>query len=299
MSLQGTDISHYQKVGAGDGYEFVICKATEGVGYVDPICDQHYQRAKANGQKLGVYHFARPEANGAIAEADFFVDNIKGYIKEAILVLDWESSGKANVGWAKQWLDRVYERTGVKPLIYMSSSVVNSYDWSAVAGADYGLWVANYGNNDGSMHPLPEVKYWKMVAMHQYTSKPQDKDIFFGDRSAWDKYAGGAPSGQPDPAPAKKSNEQIANEVIAGMWGDGDDRKNRLAAAGYDYNAVQAIVNQKMGANKPAYKTYVVKKGDTLSGIAKMFGTTYQKIAADNGIANPNKIFPGQFLKIK
>lgn len=44
----------------------------------------------------------------------------------------------------------------------------------------------------------------------------------------------------------KKSNEIIANEVIAGKWGNGADRKNRLTAAGYDYNAVQKIVNQKL-----------------------------------------------------
>lgn len=45
---------------------------------------------------------------------------------------------------------------------------------------------------------------------------------------------------------SKKSNETIANEVIAGKWGNGADRKNRLTAAGYDYNAVQKIVNQKL-----------------------------------------------------
>lgn len=48
-------------------------------------------------------------------------------------------------------------------------------------------------------------------------------------------------------APAGKSNEQIANEVIRGDWGNGDDRRNRLQAAGYDYNAIQAIVNRKLG----------------------------------------------------
>lgn len=44
----------------------------------------------------------------------------------------------------------------------------------------------------------------------------------------------------------KKSNETIANEVIAGKWGNGADRKNKLTAAGYDYNAIQAIVNKKL-----------------------------------------------------
>lgn len=44
--------------------------------------------------------------------------------------------------------------------------------------------------------------------------------------------------------------------------------------------------------------TYTVKKGDTLSGIAAKYGTTYQKIAKDNGIKDPNLIYPGQKLKV-
>lgn len=48
------------------------------------------------------------------------------------------------------------------------------------------------------------------------------------------------------PVSNKKSNETIANEVIAGKWGNGADRKNKLTAAGYDYNAIQKIVNNKL-----------------------------------------------------
>lgn len=47
-----------------------------------------------------------------------------------------------------------------------------------------------------------------------------------------------------DPEPAKKTVEELAREVIQGKWGNGTDRKNRLTAAGYDYNEVQKIVNQ-------------------------------------------------------
>jgi LysM repeat protein len=47
-----------------------------------------------------------------------------------------------------------------------------------------------------------------------------------------------------------------------------------------------------------SYKTYVVKSGDSLSAIASKYGTTYQKIASDNGISNPNFISIGQVLKI-
>lgn len=44
--------------------------------------------------------------------------------------------------------------------------------------------------------------------------------------------------------PAKKSNEEIAKEVIAGKWGNGADRKKRLTAAGYNYSAIQKVVNK-------------------------------------------------------
>ena len=44
--------------------------------------------------------------------------------------------------------------------------------------------------------------------------------------------------------------------------------------------------------------TYTVKKGDTLSSIAKQYGTTYQEIAKANGISNPNLIYAGQTLNI-
>ena len=54
-----------------------------------------------------------------------------------------------------------------------------------------------------------------------------------------------------------------------------------------------------MGINNSSTTTYTVKNGDTLSGIARKYGTTYQKIAKDNGIANPNLIYAGQKLIIK
>ena len=60
-------------------------------------------------------------------------------------------------------------------------------------------------------------------------------------------------------------------------------------------NDVQAV---QPSSNQSSMTTYAVKPGDTLSGIAAKFGTTYQKLATLNGIANPNKIYVGQVLKI-
>ena len=320
--LRGIDISKWQSVGTGDqAADFVICKATEGTGYVDPSCDKHYQRAKQQGKLLGAYHFARPDKNSAEAEAEFFVKNVKGYIKHAILVLDWEWLDPNNKGpwlnpsWAKRWLDKVYELTGVRPLIYMSATVINDYglDWSAVA-KDYGLWIAGYPNKYNVKNPpeptvndMPyKIGAWKFWVIWQYTSSAGtlDRDIANIDRTAWMKYAnpGGttpAPTPAPDPVPAKKSVDQIADEVIAGKWGNGQERKDKLEAAGYNYNEVQAAVNKKLGINTGTTISYAVRKGDTLSSIAARYGTTWQKIAKDNNLSNPNLIIPGQRLIIK
>ena len=58
----------------------------------------------------------------------------------------------------------------------------------------------------------------------------------------------------------KKSVDEIAKEVIAGKWGNGDDRKNRLVAAGYDYNAVQRAVNAKLSGSAGKSVTQVAKE---------------------------------------
>ena len=99
----------------------------------------------------------------------------------------------------------------------------------------------------------------------------------------------------------KKSVDEIAREVIGGQWGNGDDRKRRLEENGYNYQEVQNKVNEILNYKKPEPKKetiYTVKRGDTLSSIAKKYGTTYQEIARKNGISNPNKIYVNQKLKI-
>ena len=308
--LKGIDISHHQKgidLGAID-VDFVIIKATEGNGYTDEMCDTFYQKAKSLGKKLGVYHFARPDlGNTAEAEADWFIKETLGYHKEAMLVLDWESGDLTNVAWAKAWLDRVYSKTGVKPVIYMSASVMHSADWSSVANADYGLWVANYGTNDGTAQEAVfnryPLKYWSFYALWQYTSKGRlngyngnlDLNYFSGDSSAWDKYAGGSPSSSKPSNPVEtKSIDDLAREVIAGKYGNGEDRKNAL---GSRYDEVQARVNEILGINQVEY--YIVQSGDNLTKIANRYGTTVNQLVAWNNIANANLIYPGQKLRVK
>lgn len=113
---------------------------------------------------------------------------------------------------------------------------------------------------------------------------------------------------KPAPAPAKKSNDEIAKEVVAGKWGNNPERKQRLEAAGYNYNAIQNIVNGLVAkpapAPAPAERTYTVVKGDWLEKIARDHGTTVAQIVAWNKgkypslASNANLIYPGWVLRV-
>ena len=245
MTLNGIDVSSHQAKMDVSTYpcDFVICKATEGTSYVNPVCDTHYQQAKSSGKLLGVYHFARPDTgNSPEAEADFFVKNIQGYIGEAVLALDLECAGWQNyASWSKAWLDRVTEKTGVRPLFYSPGDGFQNFK-DLLNSGNYGVWACS------------DQSYYAgtTVVIQQSVYDNLDHDEFYGDAAAWHKYANPSGTSQaaqtraPAPQPVKKSNDEIAQEVINGAWGDGDDRRNRLTAAGYDYNAIQSIVNAKL-----------------------------------------------------
>lgn len=313
MSLKGIDISSWQSginlvnVPA----DFVIIKATQGTWMVDETCDGFYQQCKATGKKRGVYHYA--EGGDPIAEADFFVNNCLGYVGDAIFVLDWERTDNPTFGsgrdkaWCKQWLDRVYERTGTKPLLYFSASC---YDWFSGIG-DYGFWVAQYADMDPTGYqdiPWNEGAY--DCAIRQYSSRGDlpgyngdlDLDKAYMTLEAWDLYAN--PSGKKNTLDANvkpksdtsKSIDTLAKEVLEGKWGNDQDRVDKLTKAGYDYNAVQAKVNELCGVKNEVY--YTVKSGDTLGEIAAKYGTDYQTLAKANDISNPDLIFPGQRIRI-
>lgn len=307
MAMHGIDISSWQ-AGIDLGSvpcDFVIAKATQGTGYVSESCDAQVQQAISLGKPFGFYHYVG--GDGAQAEADFFIDNCTGYFGKGIPCIDWESgenSAWGNTDYLKQLVQRVIDRTGVKPLIYASAG---SFPWDVAQALDCGAWVAQYADmNPTGYQDAPWNEGAYECAIRQYSSCGSldgysgnlDLDKAYMDDDAWAKYAGAAsaPAPAPAPAPAKKSDEQIADEVIAGQWGDGDDRRNRLSQAGYDYDAIQSIVNAKLGAS--AQQTYTVQPGDTLSGIAAAYGTTWQHLAELNGLADPNIIYPGQVLAV-
>lgn len=201
--LNGIDISSWQ--GNIDlsklDIDFVIIKATEGTGYVNPYCDKKVQQAIKLKKKWGFYHFAK--GHDAVEEANYFVDNCINYFNNGIPVLDFESDAvNKGVSWAKKFLDQVYKRTGVRALIYMSQSVTTKFDWKSVA-KNHGLWVAKYPavtHPDFSYNPKfsGSTGAWDVIAIWQYCSdgrikgysKNLDLNHAYMTLEAWDKYAG-------------------------------------------------------------------------------------------------------------
>lgn len=324
--LRVVDVASHQAgivTGALD-CDAVICKATEGTGYVNPYCDEHYQSAKAAGKLLGVYHYA--SGGNPEAEAEFFISNIQGYLHEAILVLDWESGDNAAWGdssWVARFCAHIVALTGINPMIYVQRSAANQ----CVGLGDYGIWLAEY--------PDYAVRGWDAYyppnysgdyAMHQFTSSgaisgwsgPLDLSLFFGDENAWRAYAGATGQSVPTPQVRVQAQVQAYTQPVVQTDGTtyivqaGDTLSGIAARYGTTYQHLAAIngisnpdiihVGQEIhidGSEPTSDEYYTIQPGDTLSGIASTYGTTWQWLAEINGIDTPDLIQPGTTIRVR
>lgn len=304
---KGIDVSKHQgkidwtKVKAA-GVQFAMLRA--GYGRYDNQKDEqfeaNYKGATAAGIPVGAYHYSyATTAEQAKQEAEVFLGWIKGKNLTYPVAFDIEDKKQANLGVSvisdiiRAFCEMV-EAAGYYVVVYANKDwLTNRID--ADCKSRYDIWLAQWTS---------EPTYTGSYGMWQYTSDGTvdgiagrvDMNIAYKDYPSI--IAGMGSSDTTASAPtdtAKKTNAELADEVIAGKWGNGNERKQRLTAAGYDYNAVQAIVNKLV---QPQETVYTVKKGDTLSGIAAKYGTTYQKLAKYNDIKNPNLIHVGQKIKI-
>jgi len=216
--MNGIDISSYQaELNAGIvPSDFVIIKATEGTNYINPTWEEQAGQVIQTNKLLGFYHFA--SVGNPIAEADFFISVVKDYIGKAVLVLDFEAgaiNAWGNVG-ARQFLNRVKEKTGIIPMIYMSSEVTRQFNWSIISNTNP-LWVAQYA----SMNPTGYQSEpwtdgngygaWSSAAIHQYSSAGSlanwngnlDIDLAYINANQWKALA----------SPSGADNSSITNET--------------------------------------------------------------------------------------
>lgn len=172
--IKGIDVSRWQgeidwvKVSKTD-VKFSFIKATEGIGYVDPMFRRNALGSDAVGLKVGFYHFLRPDNGKPEEEAQHFVDTVRGF-KYEWLVCDVENSyGKdknAVTAYTQKWLEVVEKKTGKKPLIYTYVSFAQTYLSSALT--KYPLWLAHYVSGSKPSSKTPWGDNW---VCWQYSDK--------------------------------------------------------------------------------------------------------------------------------
>lgn len=168
------DVSHHQKEidwkkVAADGVQGVFIKATEGVGYTDPLFRANVQGALGAGLKVGFYHYCRPETgNTAAKEAESFLAAVAGLPASLPHVLDVEEAA-ANLGaakltdWCYSWLQTVEQRSVHRVMVYTGAYFASKYLGAKLA--KWPLWVAHYGVNQPMANPT-----WQRWSVFQYTS---------------------------------------------------------------------------------------------------------------------------------
>lgn len=252
--LKGIDISNWQSdiklSRLTNDIDFCIVKATEGIGYKDPCLDDFWLQAKDCGLLYGFYHFARE--NDPEKEANWFYTQAVDMIGHGIPVLDYETDNNDNCEWCERFIDAFYDLAGVYPVLYISAYRVPQYDGSWIP-EKCGLWIAGYPYPAESFddEEMPySIGSWEFAAMWQFTSSLQldgyngnlDGDYAYMDTLAWRKYAG-ADESKPAPKP-QKSYIELAKEIMRDEWSTGDERYERLKAAGYDPDKAQDIINE-------------------------------------------------------
>ena len=234
-SHQGYDISGILEEA---GTTNTIIKVSESTSYLNPCLSAQVSQSNP----IGFYHFAwfGGDVEQAEAEARYFLDNVPQKVKYLCLDYEDHASGdkQENTDACLRFMEIIAD-AGYKPIYYSYKpfTLDNIYYEQILAKFPNSLWIAGYGLNDGTADfdyfpSMDGIRWW------QYSSNPFDKNIVLLDD-------------EEDNSISKndlKSLNTIANEVVQGLWGNGQERFNNLSNAGYDAQAVQDKVNDLLNA---------------------------------------------------
>lgn len=171
---EGIDVSGWQgninfEEVKNSGIEIVYMKASEGSSFVDPYFDQNYTNAKANGLKVGFYHYLTARSvEEAVEEARFFVATISGKIPDCKLAMDFESFGNLSISEINQigiaFVKTVEHLSNKEVVIYSDTSNATSVFEGELT--NYTLWVAQYEVEQ----PTPNGNWntWVRMAIYRF-----------------------------------------------------------------------------------------------------------------------------------
>ncbi len=291
---KGIDVSHWNgnidwQAVQEQGIDFVFIKATEGKTFKDPMFEKYYEGAKKAGLLVGVYHFARfTDSKSAVEEAEFFIDHTKGKAFDLPLALDLEENDSMSkqlcTNAAEAFLGRVEKKAGKKPLLYSNPAFITRYLKSSLG--KYPLWIAHYNTKNPR-----SVEGWANWMIWQYRSDGKLKGINghvdfnemqnrLDSASHYKIQIGDTLSGIAQRFQCSLEELITLNQV---------ENPDHILPG----NIIEIPIKNQ---NKPDY--YIVKSGETLSGIAEKTRVSIESLSKLNGIKNRNLIYEGQRLRL-
>ena len=237
------------------------------VGYGQSTLDKYFEKntteaRKANVSIPAVYHFSyalTPE--DARIEAEFVIKQLErlNYDKNTIVYFDYEDD---SIRYSKskgvtpkvtdvismgQLFVNAIRKAGFKAGIYANSEYYNKWFNKFINFTDIYFWYADWRKN-------PDNMLVSICDIHQYSSSGDVGGIKTRvDMNNWydDRKKTTSEESKSTVSTILKSNDEIAKEVIDGKWGNGNERRTKLISAGYDYDAIQKVVNTMLGSSKP------------------------------------------------
>lgn len=313
---RGIDVSMWQgdidfEEVAESGVDTVYIRSSLGCDYTDPYFEQNYERARAAGLNVGFYHYVTARTvSQAEYQAHFFVNTIQGKEFQCRLAMDFEdlttlSAAEANeIGLA--FIRKVEDLSGKGTVVYS-----DAYNAGAVFGGgltEYPLWIAEYGVSEPS-----SAVNWDSWAGWQYSdmgnvagiSGPVDLNLYT------DAMFLEEPGSVPGPVPMPEPSVSVVEYTVKSgdtLWGIAEMYRTSVSAIVSENGIANPnliypgeVLRITLADNVPSSEmnnTYLVRRGDTLWGIAQMYRTSVARLAAMNHISDPNLIYPGEILQV-
>lgn len=321
---QGVDVSDWQgyidySSVKASGIEVIYIKSSQGENIKDPYFDINYENAKANGLKVGFYHFLTA-TNIAEAEqqARFFSSVISGKTPDCKLAMDYEVFGGVSASEinniAEVFLESVKRLTNKEVIVYSDLSNAQSIFGRELA-QNYPLWIAYYGNYNELNYIDTNWKTWQGVQF-------SDRGIVPGIRGNVDRdiYTKEIFLGEPSELPQVDDLSDTINSSSVLYTVETGDTLSKIAQRYgttvqelvninnisnpnliFPGQQIRVLTNSTVNGNETRGTgsiTYTVRRGDTLSQIAKAYNVTVAHIVEINNIQNPSLIYPGEKLRI-
>ena len=302
----GLDISQYQ--GEIDfsnvrsaGYTIVYIRAGGGDGDTDLYFTRNSQTAREAGLDFGFYYYVTAVTVAqAQRQAHRFANLIRDTGYTARPAMDFESFQGLEPSEiravALSFLETLHRQSGCVPMLY--SDAYNARTIWDEAFQAYPLWIAEYNGN----LPPENDTIWSRWTAYQYSDNGRVPGI--SGAVDLDHMTDGVLLTSEEPKPAHQPIEHYVVQAGDTLWAIAQRYgvtleqlvlENRITNPNLIYLGQVLTISPRGEA--PA-RTYTVRTGDTLWAISRRFGVTVSQLAEENHIANPNRIYTGQILRI-